>query len=872
MRTTNLFVLSRSVLVGTMLLLLVGSTWAEDDAPAGDPIAVTGVLVSEPIPMALPAFHDAEQAGVAWDDLLQEMPTRPGSERPRHGGQFPGLDGRANTWSRTDTPDGVLTLNLPGKPSAYYLAIYLTSERWQKATLTVTGEHTALGALDGQDLGFTKKDGEDGAPTTRTADLELTIGKHLVVLRTLHDLTAEGDWTTGLSVTPAVAGTNLNLGTASDHAVTIQTVLNAPRVGDVSLSPNGRLAALSLSEYRNGKDRESWIEVRETRGGQLVRLWRGSHAPGSVAWHPQGERIAWQTTADEAATIHTYDFASGETAVVLADVKDLANWRWAPDGKSLIYAVSRKPDDDERKVKRVLYPADRQPGWRGRSHLRQVFVPSGVSRRLTAGPLSAESWAISPDGQRMIFFTSEQDLANRPYFTSEMWLLDLGTLEVTKVLTDPWVGGAAWSPDGKKLLLQGSPSAFGGLGRNLPDGVQANDYGGQLYVYDLAKGKAQAISANLRPDVNWAAWSPADGLIYARTTDTQYNNVYRLKPGADQWERINAGPEVTNQIALAHDAAVAVTRGSGTTAPNTVHVVNLKRNRAQLLLDPGRAQYRDVVFGKVENWIAKLDKGMEMDGFVYYPPGFDAKRKYPVIVYYYGGTSPITRAFGGRYPKNVWAGQDYIVYVPNPSGATGYGQEFAARHVNDWGKLTAAEVIEGTRKFLAAHPFADGSKVACMGASYGGFLTEYIITQTDLFAAAVSHAGISDISSYWGEGLWGYAYGARALAGTFPWADRELYVEQSPLFHADKITTPLLLVHGDSDVNVPKGESDQLFTALKLLGKDVEYVQIVGQDHHILDHEQRIVWNDTILAFLAKYLKERPEWWTQMYPAAEDYK
>jgi dipeptidyl aminopeptidase/acylaminoacyl peptidase len=243
-----------------------------------------------------------------------------------------------------------------------------------------------------------------------------------------------------------------------------------------------------------------------------------------------------------------------------------------------------------------------------------------------------------------------------------------------------------------------------------------------------------------------------------------------------------------------------------------------------------------------------------------------------VIVYYYGGTSPITRDFGGRYPKNIWAGQGYVVYVPNPSGATGYGQEYAARHVNHRGILTAPEVIEGTRAFLAAHDFADPERVGCMGASYGGFLTEYIITQTDIFAAAVSHAGISDISSYWGEGMWGYTYGARALANAFPWKDRDLYVEQSPLFHADKITTPLLLVHGDSDVNVPKGESDQLFTALKILGREVEYVQIQGQDHHILDHKQRIVWNDTILAFLAKYLKDRPAWWEDMYPMPEDYR
>ncbi len=110
------------------------------------------------------------------------------------------------------------------------------------------------------------------------------------------------------------------------------------------------------------------------------------------------------------------------------------------------------------------------------------------------------------------------------------------------------------------------------------------------------------------------------------------------------------------------------------------------------------------------------------------------------------------------------------------------------------------------------------------------------------------------------------------MANRFPWADRKFYLDQSPLFQADKITTPLLLVHGDADVNVPKGESVQLFTALKLLGREVEYVQIAGQDHHILNHDQRIVWNDTIMAFLARYLKGQPEWWNEMYPEPEDYR
>jgi dipeptidyl aminopeptidase/acylaminoacyl peptidase len=688
------------------------------------------------------------------------------------------------------------------------------------------------------------------------------------------DPEVEGDWKLGLAVTPDAETEPAALRFSVDpkHPVDIQTLLNAPRISSVALSPDGALAVVRLGEYRNGEDREQWLEIRNTDDGSLVHLWRTGHAPGAVAWHPRGRKLTWQTNNDGKATVRQYDLDTGETGTVLADVEELGRWAWTPDGGSLVYEINRSPDEDDRKVKRVLHPADRQPWWRDRSHLMQVFVPGGLTRRLTAGPVSASSWEISDDGRKMLFFTGEPDITNRPFSTSELWLMDLETLVVEKIFSDPWIGGATFSPDGKTLCLQGSPSAFDGLGRNLPDGVQANDYGGQLYLYDLAAGRAEPVSLAFIPDINTVEWSRADGFIYARTTDTQYGSVYRFKPGGQNWDRVTTGLEVTDQFALARSSTIGLARGSSATTPNRIYAVDLVKNKARLLLDPGADSYQDIVFGKVENWVAELPDGMKLDGFVYYPPDFDPDLKYPVIVYFYGGTSPITRDFGGRYPKNIWAGQGYVVYVPNPSGTTGYGQEYAARHVNDWGKLTAGEVIEGTRAFLAAHDFADPDRVACMGASYGGFLTEYIITQTDIFAAAVSHAGISDISSYWGEGMWGYNYGARALAHSFPWKDRDLFVEQSPLFHADKITTPLLLVHGDGDINVPKGESDQLFTALKILGQEVEYVQIQGQDHHILDHKQRIVWNDTILAFLAKYLKDRPAWWDEMYPAPEDYR
>jgi dipeptidyl aminopeptidase/acylaminoacyl peptidase len=258
--------------------------------------------------------------------------------------------------------------------------------------------------------------------------------------------------------------------------------------------------------------------------------------------------------------------------------------------------------------------------------------------------------------------------------------------------------------------------------------------------------------------------------------------------------------------------------------------------------------------------------GRTIPGRVYLPQGFDPERRYPAIVYYYGGTAPVTREFGGRYPKEWWAANGYVVYVLQPSGTTGFGQEWSATHVNDWGEVTTTEIIEGTRAFLAAHPYVDPERVGCIGASYGGFMTMLLSTQTEIFAAAVSHAGISSLASYWGEGYWGALYSAVASAEAFPWNRKDVYVDQSPLYRADQARVPILLTHGTADTNVPPGESDQFYVALKLLGKDVEYLQVEGQNHFIMEHRKRQVWSESIVAWFDRWLKDQPEWWNALHP------
>ncbi len=275
--------------------------------------------------------------------------------------------------------------------------------------------------------------------------------------------------------------------------------------------------------------------------------------------------------------------------------------------------------------------------------------------------------------------------------------------------------------------------------------------------------------------------------------------------------------------------------------------------------------FKDVSFGKCKDWdfISKAKRVIK--GRLYYPPNFDKNKKYPCIVYYYGGTSPVTREFGGRYPKNWYASHGYIVYVLQPTGAIGFGQKASSAHVNDWGKITSEEIIEGIGKLVKEHKYIDAKKIGSMGASYGGFLTQYLATQTDTIAAFISHAGISDLSSYWGVGEWGYLYSGIASAESFPWNRKDLYIGHSPLYMVDRIKNPILLLHGDSDNNVPPGESYQMYAALKLAGKEASLITFKGQKHFILEYTKRLRWMRTIIAWFDKWLKDEPEHWNEMY-------
>ncbi|HET9571804.1 MAG TPA: S9 family peptidase [Bacteroidales bacterium] len=645
--------------------------------------------------------------------------------------------------------------------------------------------------------------------------------------------------------------------------------LMGKKIQSVSLSPNGRFALTNYSYVYKDGSVGSCCEMSDLNTGKL--LWKEEPNTRQVAWMPKSNNLYYLSKGFSGRELRTLDPLTLEEKVLLRDLPD-GTFTWSPQEAYLIYSVSETLPIEKGDLHRIINPEDRQREFRSRTSLFLYDLKTGLKSRLTFGTDDVKLMASSSDDKQILFSTRRAFLPEHPFSDGSLFLL---TLENSKVDTiwfhDKYATWATFSPDGKKLLVGGGPNAFGEIGMKIAPGQIANVYDNQLFLMDLTTRKVVPLTKDFDPAVQSAQWNKYDGKIYLSAEDKDYVRLFTLDPLTGKIAKLPLLPDVIGGFDLAATAGKLVYYGSTVSGTGKVYAMDLKTQKEKILAAPGSERLAMIEPVKVEDWNFKSSDGTIIYGRFYLPPGFDSTKKYPTLVYYYGGTSPTNRSFESNYPLNLYAAMGYVVYNLQPSGTTGFGQEFSARHVNAWGEKTADEIIQGTKLFCQEHPFADSTKLGCFGASYGGFMTMYLQTKTDMFKAAVSHAGISSLASYWGEGYWGYTYSSAASSGSYPWNNPELYWDHSPLFHADKIKTPLLLLQGSVDTNVPIGESIQMFTALKILGKDVEYVRVDSENHSIRNFARKMEWQRTILAYFARYLKSDDRWWKELYkPTAVD--
>ena len=641
---------------------------------------------------------------------------------------------------------------------------------------------------------------------------------------------------------------------------TLEDVLHGTRFSGVSLSPNGKYLITSYQTTREGGKSSGTTKVTELSTGKVL-----AQRNERLQWMPRSNQYYYTRNGVEGRQLVVVDPASGQEQV-LADKLPEGYFQVAPTEDYLLYSLTQEGPKERKEIYEVIEPDDRQPGWRDRSYLAKYDLKSGLMQPLTFGYHNAWAVDISQDGRYVLMMTQQSRLTQRPTSLSSLYRLDVQTLKADLLVDkDGFISNAKFSPDGNQVLVVGSPEAFNSIGKKVKEGQIPNMYDYQMYMLNVGDKKVTPLTVDFNPSVQQVVWSKADGQIYFNAENRDYVSLYRMNPANGKIQQVKANEENVKGFSMSASAPSLVYYGQGTMNSDRLYQLDTKKDKQVLVEDLSKEILKDIQLGECHDWNFINSKGDTIYGRYYLPPYFDANKKYPMIVNYYGGCSPTGRNFESRYPHHAYAALGYVVYVVQPSGASGFGQEFGARHVNTAGEGPAQDIIEGTKKFCEAHAFVNSKKIGCIGASYGGFMTQYLQTKTDIFAAAISHAGISDHTSYWGEGYWGYSYSEVSMAGSYPWTREDLYVDRSPLFNADKIHTPLLFVHGDVDMNVPVGESIQMYTALKLLGRETAMVLVTGQDHHIVEYGKRIQWQNTIWAWFAKWLQDDATWWNAIY-------
>jgi dipeptidyl aminopeptidase/acylaminoacyl peptidase len=647
----------------------------------------------------------------------------------------------------------------------------------------------------------------------------------------------------------------------NDHShkrASMKQYYDSETVGSLNISPDGELLVWTKKAYSDltGDKAASVVEIINLDSQHVVYRWQAM-TPGHITWRADSQALVF-THNDQLYQLSRKDWQLSQLA---ADLEGLSRIEWLSDSELLI-AWDQSEEKPHEFTKRYRGLEDRWNDWRGNEQLQLFDIQSSLFKQITHNKLSSYLADIDNKNRKALMTRHPIDYKAPAHGLTQLIELDLNTGDEKLVGEYRTFNSAQFHKDG--FIIGAGPDFKGGQGNNVSNAGVANDYDGQLYLMDK-QGQIMPLSKNFKPAIGQIEVLKNGDLIVS-TTDQDRRQLYRFDMSRKTFSKLDTEVEIVSGFTVSKQGSpIIIYKGTSATRPQSVHTRTLRSTKGKRLFDSAKTAYPKVDFVDLKDWDYTTESGQAIDGRVYYPSHFDKTKKYPALVYYYAGTSPVSRAFTGRWPFSLWASQGYVVYVLQPSGATGYGQNFSARHVNAWGIHTADEIIESTQAFVKAHPFVDKDRLGNMGASYGGFMTMYLATKTDVFSASISHAGISNITSYWGHGWWGYAYSGVATKGNFPWNNPDLYTQQSPVFAADKVSTPLLLLHGDADTNVPVGESHQMYTALKLLGKDVELIEFQGDDHHINSREHRFRWWKTILAYFDLKLKNEPLWWEHMY-------